>query len=70
MNRAIRESLELGMPQAWVNAVMRRYIPVGVEVDREGYIGTDKGYVEAEATETASELKERMLREMQQEPSS
>lgn len=65
MNRAIRESVELGIPQAWVDAVMRKYIPAGIEVDHEGYIGTDKGYVEAEATETASDLKERVIRDMQ-----
>lgn len=65
MNRAIRHSVELGLPEDWVDAVMRRYIPAGVEVDHEGYIGTDQGYVEAEATETASDLKERVLREAQ-----
>jgi len=58
------------MPQAWIDAVMRRYVRTGVEVDHEGYVGTDKGYVEAEATETASELKERMVKEMQQQTSS
>lgn len=63
MNRAIRHSVELGLPKDWVDAVMRRYIPPGVEVDHEGYIGTDQGYIEAEATETASNLKERVLRE-------
>jgi len=66
MNRAIRESVELGIPQAWVDAVMRRYIPAGIEVDHEGYVGTDKGYVEAEATETASDLKERVVKEKEQ----
>ncbi|KAK5938941.1 hypothetical protein PMZ80_009133 [Knufia obscura] len=66
MNRAIRESVELGIPQTWVDAVMRQYIPAGIEVDHEGYVGTDKGYVEAEGTETASDLKERVVREMQQ----
>jgi len=66
MNRAIRESVELGLPQGWVDAVMRKYIAPGIEVDREGYVGTDEGYVEAEATETASDLKERVVNEMQQ----
>ncbi|KAJ9653291.1 hypothetical protein H2198_007535 [Neophaeococcomyces mojaviensis] len=65
MNRAIRESVALGLPQDWVDAVMRRSIPAGIEVDHEGYVGTERGYVEAEATETASQLKERVLREMQ-----
>lgn len=65
MNRAIRESVELGLPQPWVDAVMREFIPAGIEVDRDGYVGTDKGYVEAEATETASGLKERVIREKQ-----
>lgn len=63
MNRAIRESAKLGIPQQWIDAIMRRYIPVGIEVDHDGYIGTDKGYIEAEATETASDLKERVLHE-------
>lgn len=66
MNRGIRESVDLGIPQAWIDAVLRNFIPAGIEVDHRGYVGTDKGYVEAEATETASELKERVLREMQQ----
>lgn len=58
MNRAIRESVELGLPQAWVDAVMRQYIPSGVEVDHEGYVGNDNGYVEAEATEFPPKLGE------------
>lgn len=69
MNRAIRESVQLGIPQSWIDAVMRNYIPAGIEVDHDGYVGTEKGYVEAEATETASDLKERVLREMQQKQS-
>lgn len=63
MNRAIRESVALGIPQKWIDTTMRKYIPAGIEVDDEGYIGTDQGYVAAEATETASDLKERVLRE-------
>lgn len=64
MNRAIREGIQLGIPVDWVDAVLREFIPPNIEVDHEGYIGTDKGYVEAEATETASDLKERVLRDM------
>jgi len=67
MNRGIRESTALGLPQDWVDAVMRKFIPAGIEVDHQGYVGTEKGYVEAEATETASQLKERVVREMQGE---
>lgn len=63
MNRAIRESAELGISQHWIDSVMRKCIPGGIEVNHEGYIGTDKGYIEAEATETASDLKERVLRD-------
>ena len=33
MNRGIRESVALGLPESWVNAVMRKDIPAGVEVD-------------------------------------
>lgn len=62
MNRAIRESATLGIPPQWTDAVMRRYIPSGIEVDDDGYVGTDQGYVEAEATETKSDLKEKVLR--------
>lgn len=62
MNRAIRESVELGLQQVWVDAVMRPQIPAGIEVDDEGYVGTDKGYIEAEATETTSTLTEAALR--------
>lgn len=65
MNRAIREGVDLGIPQEWVDEVLREYIPAGIEVDAKGYIGTDKGYVEAEASETADQVKERVLREFQ-----
>lgn len=64
MNRAIRECIELGVPADWVDTVLRKFIPPNIEVDHEGYVGTDKGYIEAEATETASDLKERVLKEM------
>lgn len=70
MNRGIRESVALGFPQAWVDSVMRKSVPAGIEVDHEGYVGTEKGYIEAEATETASQLKERVLREMREKTSS
>lgn len=64
MNRAIRESIQLGLSQTWVDAIMRPYIPLGVEVNDDGYVGTDKGYVEAEVTETASRLKEHVVHEV------
>lgn len=63
MNRAIREGIALGLPHDWIEAVMRKSIPAGIEVDDEGYVGTDEGYVEAEATETDSNLKEKDVRE-------
>ena len=62
MNRGIKEAEKLGLPEKWVDRVMRRWIPKGVEVDDEGYVGTDKGYVEAEATETLDDVKERVVR--------
>jgi gamma-glutamylcyclotransferase len=62
MNRGITEAMELGLPGSWVEGVMRRWIPEGVEVDDQGYVGTDRGYVEAEATETLDDVKERVLR--------
>jgi hypothetical protein len=62
MNRGITEAMELGLPGEWVDRVMRKWIPEGVEVDDEGYVGTDQGYVEAEATETLDDVKERVLR--------
>lgn len=64
MNRAIREGTELGVPIDWVEEVLRTFVPPNIEVDHEGYVGSDQGYVEAEATETESDLKERVLREM------
>lgn len=64
MNRGIEESVRLGLPQSWVDAVMRKYIPGGIFVDEEGYVGTDEGYVEAEATESDDHITERTLREL------
>ena len=52
MNRGIEESVKLGLPERWVESVMRQWIPPDIFVDDEGYVGTDQGYVEAEATET------------------
>lgn len=63
MNRGIEESVKLGLPQSWVDNVMRKFIPPGVFVDDHGYVGTDEGYVEAEATETDSHLTEKMIEE-------
>jgi len=64
MNRGVRESVDLGLPKSWVDKVMRNFFPEGIEVDEEGYIGTDEGYVEADATEAGDELKEKDLKEM------
>ena len=74
MNRAIEECVKLGVPQRWVDSVMRKYIPEGVFVDEQGYVGTPEGYVEgkdvdwkgkvlAEATETSDHVKERDVKE-------
>ncbi|KIX95483.1 uncharacterized protein Z520_08603 [Fonsecaea multimorphosa CBS 102226] len=62
MNRGIDESVKLGLPHNWVKNIMRRFIPEGIYVDEEGYVGTDEGYVEAEATEADDHLKEKMLK--------
>ncbi|KIW32285.1 uncharacterized protein PV07_03843 [Cladophialophora immunda] len=64
MNRGIDESVQLGVPHGWVNNIMRTFIPEGIYVDEEGYVGTDEGYVEAEATEADDHLKENMLKNM------
>jgi hypothetical protein len=58
MNRGIRESVALGLPQRWVDAVLRKDIKEGVEVDEWGYVGTAEGYIEAEATEAEDHVKE------------
>lgn len=63
MNRGIEESVKLGLPQSWVDAVMRKFIPSGIQVDDHGYVGTEEGYVEAEATETDSHITEKMVKE-------
>lgn len=63
MNRAIDESVRLGLPQSWVDNVMRKFIPPGIHVDEEGYVGTTDGYVEAEATEADDHVKETTVRE-------
>jgi gamma-glutamylcyclotransferase len=64
MNRGIEEAVKLGLPQAWVDRVMRKFIPPGIYVDDHGYVGTDEGYVEAKATETDDPVTEQMVREM------
>ncbi|KEF59196.1 uncharacterized protein A1O9_04040 [Exophiala aquamarina CBS 119918] len=75
MNRGIAESVALGIPEGWVKSVLRKFIPSGVFVDEEGYVGTPDGYVEgkdvdwvghkveAEATEAGDHVKERNVRE-------
>ncbi|OAP60480.1 hypothetical protein AYL99_05482 [Fonsecaea erecta] len=63
MNRGIEESVKLGVPLSWVNNIMRPFIPEGIYVTEKGYVGTDEGYVEAEATETDDHLKENMLKD-------
>ncbi len=62
MNRGIEESVKLGLPQSWVDNVMRKFIPSGIHVDDHGYVGTDEGYVEAEATETDSHITEKTVK--------
>ncbi|KAK7887604.1 hypothetical protein LTR67_009505 [Exophiala xenobiotica] len=64
MNRAIAESVQLGLPQSWVDNIMRKFVPPDIHVNEEGYVGTDEGYVEAEATETGDHVKEKTARQM------
>lgn len=47
MNRAIDESVRLGLPRAWCEKVMRKWIPKGV-YPADFYFGTSEGYVEGE----------------------
>ena len=49
MNRGIRESVALGLPESWVEGVMRRWVTKGVEVRDENFVGTSKGYIEGYA---------------------
>ena len=50
MNRGIRESVALGLPEEWVERVMRKegWVEKGVEVDDQWYVGTSRGYVPSE----------------------
>ena len=48
MNRAIDESVKLGVPQSWVDNVMRQFIPSGIHVNQHDYVGTDQGYIDGE----------------------
>lgn len=66
MNRGIDESVKLGLPQSWVDKVMRKFIPPGIFVDEDGYVGTADGYVEAEATEADDNVKEWTVKEWSQ----
>ncbi|KAI1618883.1 hypothetical protein EDD36DRAFT_44581 [Exophiala viscosa] len=63
MNRAIDESVKLGVPQSWVDNILRKYIPPDISVDEDGYVGTDEGYVEAEATEAGDHVKEMTVKD-------
>jgi hypothetical protein len=67
MNRAIKDSVNLGIPHAWVENVMRKFVPKDIWVDDEGYVGTDEGHVEAAATEADDEVTENMLKNKIQE---
>ncbi|KIV90102.1 hypothetical protein PV10_07443 [Exophiala mesophila] len=48
MNRAIRESVALGVPERWVETVIRPFVPSGIEVADEQYIGDRDGFIEGE----------------------
>ncbi|KAF7506281.1 hypothetical protein GJ744_012089 [Endocarpon pusillum] len=55
MNRAIRQSVELGIPKGWVERVMRRWIVDGVEVGERGYVGRSDGHWEGDEHRTHGE---------------
>ncbi|KAL9116028.1 MAG: hypothetical protein Q9227_000396 [Pyrenula ochraceoflavens] len=43
MNRAIDQSVPLGIPIKWVEQVMRKWIPEGVKVAQKGFMGSVPG---------------------------
>jgi hypothetical protein len=54
MNRAIEESVALGVPKRWVDRVMRRWVVPGI-FPEHGYVGTNEGYVPEDETEASTE---------------
>ena len=58
MNRAIDESVALGLPSSWVEQVMRRWVTPGIYPPK-GYIGTDEGYIPDAETEASEMLLEK-----------
>lgn len=46
MNRGIRESVALGVPEHWVHRVVRGFVPQGIEVADQQYIGDRDGFIE------------------------
>ena len=68
MNRGIKESVKLGLPQGWVDGVMRKFIPEGIHVSDVGYIGTDEGHVEPKVIEAdggGGAVVKKMIQEME-----
>jgi hypothetical protein len=51
MNRAMDESVQLGMPRSWCEKVMRKWVAEGVYPPPK-YIGTSQGYVEEDEVGT------------------
>lgn len=62
MNRAIDEATALGLPQDWVDEVLRKDVVPGIRVRDDGYVGHAEGFVEAEATEAYDEVTENAIR--------
>ncbi len=56
MNRAIGQGVELGVPEGWVERVMRRRIERGVGVDK-GFLGRRDGYWDGEGEEAEAEVR-------------
>jgi len=54
MNRAIRESVQLGIPQPWVDSALRPHVPADI-FPAPDYVGTAEGYVPPPAAGTEVE---------------
>ena len=44
MNRAIDQSVPLGVSPRWIKDMMRKWVPEGVEVDKNGFVGSVPGH--------------------------
>ena len=56
MNRAIRESAELGMPLDWMNKTFRKWVRPGIELKDNTFIGDAEGHKDDWEESTAGEV--------------